>query len=610
MISVFRRHLQGRLLRYTIYFVGLLVIFPSVFITFFTRDQSYWFMKINGVTIDYAEFVERQRLLERRFAEQKRGDLQAVVQEELFMRALTRSTAERLGVSLSPRAVNDELRRQLPAQFWASDGTLDQNALARSGLVFEKIYRDTESTMIDEQLQQLLMGAIYVPSFMVNDAFIAGYVNHSFSVATFPLGRFVEQAKQQPVTEKELRDFFAAENRKSKRYVVPERRSGIVWTFDAGSYGITIAEEALKNYYNKHKMQQYMATPVKIQVRHIVEPVAASGRADVISTMNALRQELLQRPELFAQRGKLLDFFARGTHGKELEQVAFRLEKEGDVSQVFETKEGFNIVQLVARKSPTYKPFESVRDDIVKTMRLDKFKSSFVSMARGALIQEDRVKAIEEFARIRGGRQEAIAEAKLGNDATAKIQKLFTLSKDRAAAFLDGDKGVLVLTTDVKRLYEPAFEQVKAQVVNDYYHMRATNALRALLAQADKISSVEQFKQFAREHGGRIEATGWVNKQDKEKSKKLREQLGDAFDRVFAMQVPGSVAVYRGSDAGYAVCLEGIGAVNEQELKEHTPALLFDTFRTQSLLVAHGFVASLCKNATIKVNEKLRINKG
>jgi len=607
MISVFRRHLQGRVLRYTIYFVGFLVIFPSVFITFFNKDRSHWLMKVNSVTVDYAEFLERRQALERRFAEQKRGDVQSLVEEELFMHALMQSTAQSLGITISPQLVYDELRRSLPQQFFGADGkTIDRNALERAlGPQFEQ---NAQNSMVEQLLQQLVIGAVYVPVFMVKDSFVCRYVNHLFLIAAFPLGRLIEQEKQQPVTEKELQDFYAAENRKSKRYVVPEQRSGIVWTFDADQYGITISEDAITKYYNRKKTEQFMATPVKIQLRHIIEPASASNRADVIGKMNALRQELAQKPELFAQRAKLLDFFARGTHDKALEQVAFRLEKEGDISQVFETKDGFNIIQLVARKSPTYKPLESVRAEIVHKMRLDRLKASFVDTARGAIIQEDKVKALEEFARARSAKQKTLTNIAL--DDSLAVQKIFGLSKNGAGALLDGDKGVLVLVTEIKRAYEPSFEQVKTQVTADYYRARAEKVMRKLLVQADGISSVDQFKQFVREHNGRVESTGWLNKQDKEKGKKLQEQMGDALERIFAMQVPGSVAVHMGADAGYAICLENIASINEQEFQTHKAELSLDVFRAQGLLTTQGFVASLCKNATIKVNEKLRINKG
>ena len=72
------------------------------------------------------------------------------------------------------------------------------------------------------------------------------------------------------------------------------------------------------------------------------------------------------------------------------------------------------------------------------------------------------------------------------------------------------------------------------------------------------------------------------------------------------MSSPGSVAAYLGSDMGYAACLEAVAPFDEQKFQAHKGELAFAALRSQRILIEQGFVASLCRNATIKVNEKLR----
>ena len=61
-------------------------------------------------------------------------------------------------------------------------------------------------------------------------------------------------------------------------------------------------------------------------------PFTDATKNDVLLKMNQERQALAQKPELFAQKGALLNFFARGTHDQLFEQEAFKLAIDGAIS--------------------------------------------------------------------------------------------------------------------------------------------------------------------------------------------------------------------------------------------------------------------------------------
>jgi peptidyl-prolyl cis-trans isomerase C len=70
-----------------------------------------------------------------------------------------------------------------------------------------------------------------------------------------------------------------------------------------------------------------------------------------------------------AARGGDLGFFGRDRMAPEFEKAAFALQKPGDLSTVVETQFGQHIIQLEARRPAGIKPFEEVREGMVKEIR-------------------------------------------------------------------------------------------------------------------------------------------------------------------------------------------------------------------------------------------------
>jgi len=436
----------------------------------------------------------------------------------------------------------------------------------------------------------------------------------------FPLARFVELEKQQVATAQELKEFFDAENRKNRRYFVPERRSGVVWTFDPDHYGITITDNQLKRHYERNKHTDFVATPVQLQVRQILITFNDKTKSEALLKIQRLHQELGKNPELFAQKaqefshdtatknkGGLTNFFARGTQDKLFEQEAFKLATDGAVSPIFQTSKGYYIVQRVARKTPVYKSLESVKNQIAHALRIEQFKYSFPHMVRRFVAQENKEEALTQFAHERNAKQQIISQVTAGD--TPVLQKLFSVRQGSIGSFInDANQGVAVFVSDVKKGYEPTFESVKTQVTADYYRARAERALKKVLKEADALTSAEQFAQFARAHGAKVIETEWVNAHAGEPAlKKLKEQAGGDVAHLFAMMTPGSVSVFVKKDAGYAACLAGIAPFDQAAFDARKSEVALTLLQQQRGLIQQGFVASLCKTATIKVHDKFRV---
>lgn len=67
-----------------------------------------------------------------------------------------------------------------------------------------------------------------------------------------------------------------------------------------------------------------------------------------------------------AQKGGDIGMVPRGRTVKEFEEAAFALKKPGDISPVVRTEFGLHILKLVERKPAGIKPFEEVKETLVK----------------------------------------------------------------------------------------------------------------------------------------------------------------------------------------------------------------------------------------------------
>ena len=132
----------------------------------------------------------------------------------------------------------------------------------------------------------------------------------------------------------------------------------------------------MRNIY-KAKPDRFQA-PEQVQVRHILIAGTDGGaRAQAEKVL-----EELKAGANFAQlakersadtgsgaKGGDLGLFARGRMVPEFDEAAFALKQPGDLSGIVETKFGFHILKLDARRPAGLRPYEEVRDDLIKEVR-------------------------------------------------------------------------------------------------------------------------------------------------------------------------------------------------------------------------------------------------
>ncbi len=137
-----------------------------------------------------------------------------------------------------------------------------------------------------------------------------------------------------------------------------------------------VAEGQARNIY-KAKPERFQA-PEQVQVSHILIAGNDGGaRAQAEKVLEELKAggnfaQLAKERSAdtgSAAKGGDLGLFARGRMVPEFDEAAFALKQPGDLSGIVESKFGFHILKLDARKPAGMRSFDEVREELIKEVR-------------------------------------------------------------------------------------------------------------------------------------------------------------------------------------------------------------------------------------------------
>lgn len=143
---------------------------------------------------------------------------------------------------------------------------------------------------------------------------------------------------------------------------------------------LAVNDEEAKAFYEKN--ERFYTDKAGIRASHILIKLAenatpedeakamekvkeAQARLKKGDAFEVVAQELGEGPA--ASKGGDLGFFSEGRMVKEFEDVAFKM-KAGDVSDPVRTRFGFHIIKLTDKREDRKKPFEEVKEQIVKSL--------------------------------------------------------------------------------------------------------------------------------------------------------------------------------------------------------------------------------------------------
>lgn len=205
---------------------------------------------------------------------------------------------------------------------------------------------------------------------------------------------FADYLKRTNNTEANLRDDL---KQSLLRERVVEKLSGEIKVTDAD-----VEKFYQENQQRFHENEQIRARRIVLRVADAKDKKAKEKEARKLRALAAkpgadfgkLAREKSEGPE--AKRdGDMGGFFARGHMPQDFDAAAFKL-KPNEVSDVVETKLGFEIIQLVERKDERQKPLDEVKDNIRNAL-LARLKNEKNRDVRRDLSNEAKVEVLAKF---------------------------------------------------------------------------------------------------------------------------------------------------------------------------------------------------------------------
>lgn len=624
--------------------IGSMLLGYMVPVFFKQKGSEPWAIRVNNAPISYKtfdaelaatrEYIALLRAQYGQFADYilynagitdpRSMAFRTLVTQELAKQALAHN-----GLTLHPDYITHKMSDALFVQQYASDiipphsiaadGTLDskilRNYLQRRGIsmyVFEQKIAEKVGTWLLSHAVDLFA---YTPDYVIRHTLIQQQSKKGFSYVTISYKDFMAKEQQQKISDQEIKDFFAQENNRIKRYEIPEKRSGTQWEFTPDRYGIIIDDHAIEAYYEQHKTKEYIASPATIQIRQIVLNFNTSNRACIYNKAQELHNTVVQKPDMFAtvarthsdetesaKKGGLLDPFVRGSKDKIIERASFSLQEDNAISPILELPDQFVIVQRVAKESQTYKPLKEVRAAIEKQLYIMAFKDTFNKEVE-ELIKSSGFTDSHAFIKQHNGTKKSVTDIVASKKPLAK--SLFALPQGAYGFYFDGDNGYIIRLDIIEPQHMPELATVEKMVLQDIVAKRAREAFEKEGNRLYGLMHTIGIQKAAADEKITFHTINPYTTQDTDRIKDIKAKGLDPM-ALLKLEHTGSVTRFQEHDILYIVqciSIEEPTSIDSQEQKNVENSLK----QQQLSLFSNGYVASLYRDATIETSDIIDI---
>lgn len=612
------------------------------------KQNEQWVLSVNDETVPYAEY---QQVLDHHRKNTSAVDASASgkSKEESYKKAaiealtnmlLIQSLETDLNIVIKPELVRAKLQKMLPGLV-NQDGSIDLEQLkAKLGEAnlaqfvdqLPMIEKQVAKDLKHEVVNNILLGSFYLPEFVLNNYYRDEYASKQFAILTAPYHKYYDEVSKHKVDDTQLKSFFDQANQLNKKYWTSELRSGTVFTFNPSDFGIKVTEKQIKNYYDRYRREEFVKQQPKVQVRRILIAVDKDKPAGVANPASdqeltkfeaardkagKIRAELANDPSKFAElakqhsddkssahKGGLLDFFGENEREQALVNATFELSADGDISEIFETSEGFEIVQRIAKQKIEFKSLEEVKGLIEQKIVAQQFEKLFPVNARRVIADlAKNPSALTNFVQAKKGAKKALLNT-VQTQTGEEVVKLFELKKIGSQAIITKSKlGQIVVLDSITAAVSMDFNKIKAQVLADYQKAQTIKAIKKQLVLAmNSLQSGKYAKDVAGEFGLEYELTPMVTKANN--LDKIKKDV--PLELLWSVRALGATkfAVDEQTDKpnGYLVKMEQLQQPSVAELKDKQGLAKSSLFNKYRQGLDGSFIASLRKNGTIKVN--------
>lgn len=472
--------------------------------------------------------------------------LEAIIERYLIMKG-----ADELGLT----ATTDEVRQRiLQIPVFVSDGKFDtkryENILRQMRLTPETF----EQQMVEELTAFKVQSFVQRRAVVTEDEILADHhLNRDQVKVAYVLFDPKSYEDQVQVVDDALKTFY---QNNQGNYMEPEKReiAYVLLNTEELAKDVALKENEAKAYYDDN-IRQYEREK-EVRARHILfrlKPDAPQGdiektRAEAQKVLDEARKgtdfsELAKKHSMDEGSGKKggdLGFFTAKQMESAFSEAAFAL-KAGDVSDLVRTPHGFHIIKVEEIRPPRTSPFEEVKADIEKSLKIQKAQDIAYAKVRDlrdlAYARKDIGKAAAELKLQVTGQtwvEQTLSPSESDPFPPPVTAKIFELAQGDVSDILETPKGLAVAQLkSIKRPQPIPLESIRERVVKDY------TAEQGKVLAAQKASEVLK---LAREKNSLADAakiqnlsvrqSEFFSRQAPDKDLKLLrpESLGEVFD--------------------------------------------------------------------------------
>lgn len=155
-----------------------------------------------------------------------------------------------------------------------------------------------------------------------------------------------------------------------------------------------VNEETLSSYYESHRDQFDIPPMLKLRQIVVVDKVTADNLYKKLTKDDGSFAEMARRYSVDTAtngRGGVIGVYRKGTKQKAFEDAAYGIKEPMQFAPVFQTGEGYHVLQLLERREGVSRSFEQVKTLIRRRMAVEKEKA----------LLEDLLTKLKEKSRIK-----------------------------------------------------------------------------------------------------------------------------------------------------------------------------------------------------------------
>ncbi len=529
-------------------------------------------------------------------------------------------------IELDDDYFENELVKKIPETLKNSFGNIDMEAykryLANMNLTPNAFEKRLGESIEREFFESFLNTSNYITHNDAKHSFSNNIAKKSFDIIKFNYNDFLRKAKAQELKTEDISKYYR-EHKEDFR--VPEKRAAKYWVIKSADYSkkIVVVESQIQYFYDRNKSSLFRIPP-KVSVRHILFNVSKTDLPEkletVLNTAKSVREKIVSKKANFSDMAKqysqdkdtvssggLIGFIEKGKYDSEFERAAFRLQNAGDVSDIVKTDSGFELIQLDKRIPASFKALDSVRDEIVKTLKAKKaltnlradlqravFNSQTNELSVFDFVKENNLKLQELLLRDKSKNSEKPLENIL-------IEKIFARGKreKQFGFFINDDEFVLYQVTSIQKSLIPELKVVKNDVIEAVNNVNAKKVLKKELrsAKSSILSKSKIMKSLAGSLGMKFIETKSIKSNDK------LDDLGLGLNfaqKAFILDSSDQILRYKDGVDYYLVQLKNMEQTSLISFENEKLGIIRDKLSKQKASYLQGFIASLLRTAKLE----------